>query len=151
MAPTAAMPAPGRWRTAPLSPIVDRGRDARPLTQPGRSRLEDDADRRPHDPGRALVWQAMLAPDTCRAWTAAFCESSHGPGCWKPGTTIRFQAPSGDGMVAEIAGHRPQVFGSIRHQGDVVQRVQDSTRDKVRAWVRPARATPAPTRAAAPA
>lgn len=83
---------------------------------------------------RQQVWAAMLAPDTYKAWTAAFCEGSYYDGSWDPGAKIRFMSPTGDGMVAEIAEHRPGEFVSIRHLGVIENGVEDTTSEKVRAW-----------------
>lgn len=83
---------------------------------------------------RQRVWQTMLDADGYRAWTAAFCEGSTFEGSWDAGAAIRFLAPSGDGMIAEIAEHRPAEWVSIRHLGMIEKGVADTTSDKVRAW-----------------
>lgn len=83
---------------------------------------------------RAQVWSTMLDPEGYKAWTAAFCEGSYFKGSWEPGARIQFLSPSGDGMVAEIAEHRPQAFVSIRHLGMIENGVEDTTSEKVRAW-----------------
>lgn len=83
---------------------------------------------------RALVWDTMLDTEGYKAWTAAFCEGSHFTGSWAQGAAIRFLAPNGDGMVAEIAENRPHEFVSIRHLGEISGGVADTTSDKVRAW-----------------
>ena len=83
---------------------------------------------------RARVWDTMLAPDTYRTWTAAFCEGSRYEGSWEQGAEIRFLGPSGDGMVSEIAENQPRQFVSIRHLGTIEQGVEDTTSEKVRAW-----------------
>ncbi len=83
---------------------------------------------------RRQVWQTMLSPDGYRAWTAAFCEGSTYEGSWDRGAAIRFLAPSGDGMVAEIAEHRAAEWVSIRHLGMIEKGVTDTTSDKVRTW-----------------
>jgi len=83
---------------------------------------------------RALVWETMFDPEGYKIWTAAFCEGSHFTGSWDQGAAIRFLAPNGDGMVAEIAENRPHEFVSIRHLGEISGGVADTTSDKVRAW-----------------
>ena len=83
---------------------------------------------------RQRVWQTMLDAEGYRAWTAAFCEGSTFEGSWDAGAAIRFLAPSGDGMIAEIAEHRPAEWVSIRHLGMIEKGVADTTSDKVRAW-----------------
>lgn len=83
---------------------------------------------------RALVWDTMLDPEGYKAWTAAFCEGSHFAGSWDEGAAIRFLAPNGDGMVAEIAANRPHEFVSIRHLGEINMGAVDTSSDKVRSW-----------------
>lgn len=80
------------------------------------------------------VWTTMLAAETYGLWTAAFTEGSRYEGTWEEGSRIRFLAPSGDGMVAEIAENRPHEFLSIRHLGFVFKGVEDTESDAVRAW-----------------
>jgi uncharacterized protein YndB with AHSA1/START domain len=71
------------------------------------------------DAPRELVWDTMLAPDTYRQWTAAFCEGSYYEGSWEKGSTIRFLSPSGEGMRAEIAENRPLEHISILHKAAI--------------------------------
>lgn len=82
----------------------------------------------------AQVARVMTEPDSYTQWTAAFCEGSRFEGSWAVGQRIRFLAPSGDGMLAEIAEHRPSEFISIRHLGSIANGVQDTDSDAVRAW-----------------
>lgn len=82
---------------------------------------------------REHVWRSTLFSPTYERWTAAFCEGSRYEGSWDAGSTIRFCAPSGDGMLAEIAEHRPAEFVSIRHLGMIHNGVEDTTREAVRA------------------
>ena len=65
---------------------------------------------------RQLVWDTMLAPDTYRQWTSAFCEGSYYEGSWEKSSTIRFLSPGGEGMRAEIAENRPLEHISILHK-----------------------------------
>lgn len=81
-----------------------------------------------------VVWETMLGDEGYRRWTAVFAEGSHFEGSWSEGSRIRFLAPSGDGMVAEIAENRRHEFLSIRHLGVVADGVEDTTSDAVRAW-----------------
>ena len=83
---------------------------------------------------REHVWRSMLFSPTYERWTAPFCEGSRYEGSWDAGSTIRFCAPNGDGMVAEIAEHRPAEFVSIRHIGMIHNGVEDTTSEAVRAW-----------------
>lgn len=83
----------------------------------------------------ARVFQLMLEPESYKQWTSAFAEGSYFEGSWQQGQKIRFLGPSGDGMVAEIAEHRPNEFISIRHLGTISNGVEDTQSDAVRAWV----------------
>lgn len=80
------------------------------------------------------VWDRMLAPESYKDWTSAFAEGSYYEGSWEQGERIRFLAPSGDGMVAEIAERREHAFLSIRHLGHIVNGVEDYDSPAVRAW-----------------
>ena len=82
----------------------------------------------------SVVWEVMLGPDTYPRWTKAFAEGSYFEGDWSQGSRIRFLAPPGDGMVAEIAENRPYEFISIRHLGFVAKGIEDTESDAVRAW-----------------
>ena len=82
----------------------------------------------------ARVWEVMLGAESYPSWTKAFVEGSYFEGSWSEGSRIKFLAPSGDGMVAEIAENRPHEFVSIRHLGFIVNGVEDTESDSVRAW-----------------
>lgn len=82
----------------------------------------------------AAVWRHVIDPESYKRWTAAFAEGSRFEGSWEPGAKIRFLAPSGDGMVAEIAESRPSSFISIRHLGMISNGIEDTTSEAVRAW-----------------
>jgi hypothetical protein len=47
---------------------------------------------------------------------------------------MRFLAPNGDGMVAEIAEHRRPELMSIRHLGWIAGGVEDLSSDDVKSW-----------------
>ncbi len=83
---------------------------------------------------REAVWRTMLHSPTYERWTSAFCEGSHYKGSWDPGQAIRFFDPEGNGMVSQIAEHRPAEFVSIRHLGFIANGVEDTTSEAVRAW-----------------
>jgi len=83
---------------------------------------------------RARVWDTMLAQDSYREWTAAFAPGSHYEGSWDQGAEIRFLAPTGDGMVSEIAENRRHEFIRIRHLGEIAKGQVDRTSERVRAW-----------------
>ncbi|MGE0350581.1 SRPBCC family protein [Hydrogenophaga sp.] len=83
---------------------------------------------------RERVWTTMLQSPTYEQWTAAFCEGSRFEGSWNAGQAIRFLDPAGNGMVSEIAEHRPAEFVSIRHLGFIENGREDTTSEAVRAW-----------------
>lgn len=80
------------------------------------------------------VFRLTLDPQGYRDWTTPFAEGSHYVGSWQQGQKIHFLSPSGDGMVSEIAEYRPDAYVSIRHLGYVVQGVEDTQSEAVRAW-----------------
>lgn len=80
------------------------------------------------------VWQRMLSDVGYRNWTSAFCEGSYFKGSWQQGETIRFLSPSGDGMVATIAEHKPLELISIKHLGFIVAGKDDFSSDNVTSW-----------------
>jgi uncharacterized protein YndB with AHSA1/START domain len=75
---------------------------------------------------RQQVWDTMLAPDTYRQWTSAFCEGSYYEGSWEKSSTIRFLSPSGEGMRAEIAENRPLEFISILHKACITRQGEEA-------------------------
>lgn len=84
---------------------------------------------------KQVVWEKMLNDETYRIWTAPFAEGSHFVGSWDKGAKIKFLGPGGDGgMVSEIAENRPFEYLSIRHLGEIVNGVEDTTSEKIRAW-----------------
>lgn len=80
------------------------------------------------------VWEVMLGAESYGRWTAPFSEGSYYEGSWSQGSRMKFLAPSGDGMVAEIAENRLHEFISIRHLGYIVDGVEDTERVSVSAW-----------------
>lgn len=80
------------------------------------------------------VYEALIDPESYGQWTAPFMEGCYFEGSWQQGERIRFLAPNGEGMVAEIAENRPHAFISIRHLGMVVGGVEDTESEAVRAW-----------------
>lgn len=86
------------------------------------------------DAPRARVWDVMLSDATYRKWTEPFGEGGYFEGSWEQGTRMRFLAPGGDGMVAEIAENRKHEFVSIRHLGEIRDGVEDTTSGAVREW-----------------
>jgi len=82
----------------------------------------------------ARVIERMTDHESYRQWTSAFADGSYFEGSWEQGRKIRFLSPSGDGMLSEIAEHRPMEFISIRHLGFIVDGVEDTASEAVRAW-----------------
>lgn len=84
---------------------------------------------------KQVVWEKMLNDETYRIWTTPFAEGSHFVGSWDKGAKIKFLGPGGDaGMVSEIAESRPFEYISIRHLGEILNGVEDTTSEKVKAW-----------------
>jgi hypothetical protein len=83
---------------------------------------------------REHVWRCMLNSPTYEQWTAVFSEGSRFEGSWAAGERIRFVGPDGDGVVSQIAEHRPAEFVSIRHLGMILNGIEDTGSDAVRAW-----------------
>ncbi len=81
-----------------------------------------------------VVFRIMLDHESYKDWTTAFAEGSYYVGSWKQGQKIQFMAPSGDGMVSEIAEHRVNEFTSIRHLGYISKGVEDTQSESIRAW-----------------
>ena len=81
-----------------------------------------------------VVFQTFHNPEGYRYWTSAFCEGSYYEGLWEQGGRVRFLSPSGDGMVADIAAFRPNEYISLRHLGWIVNGVEDTESEAVRAW-----------------
>ena len=80
------------------------------------------------------VWSTMLSDAGYRHWTSPFMTGSYFEGSWAEGARMRFLAPGGSGMVAEIAANRPREFLSIRHLGYVMNGVEDTTSEGVTSW-----------------
>jgi len=80
------------------------------------------------------VYALRIDPESFKRWTTPFIEGSYFEGSWQEGERIRFLAPNGEGMVAEIAENRPNAFISIRHLGFVANGVDDTESEALRAW-----------------
>lgn len=79
------------------------------------------------------VWDTMLDSASYSRWTAPFGEGARYEGSWEQGSRILFLVPSGDGMVAQIAENRRHEHISIRYLGQIVNGVEDTESDAVRA------------------
>jgi len=80
------------------------------------------------------VWGSMFSPEGYRQWTAPFMDGSYFEGSWAEGERMRFLAPGGSGMLAEIAENTRHEVLSIRHIGFVFEGVEDTTSEGVRSW-----------------
>ena len=83
---------------------------------------------------RSLVWDFMLSDEGYRQWTVAFCEGSHFVGSWAKGSKMLFLAPNGSGMTSLVAENHRLEFVSVRHIGEVVAGVEDTSSAQVLAW-----------------
>lgn len=80
------------------------------------------------------VWRHVISLEGYKRWASAFAEGSHFAGTWEQGSRIRFLSPTGDGMLAKIAEIREHEFISIRHLGFIVNGVEDTTSEAIKAW-----------------
>lgn len=83
----------------------------------------------------ARVFEQMLADRSYRDWTSAFAQGSHYLGTWAQGERLRFMSPSGDGMLSQVAEHRPGEVIALRHLGLIHNGSDDTTSNAARAWV----------------
>jgi len=84
------------------------------------------------------VWDAVVDDKKYREWTSPFHEGSYFEGGWEKGDKIRFLALNEkgekEGMVSEIAESRKYSFISIRHLGQILGGVENTTSDAVKKW-----------------
>lgn len=80
------------------------------------------------------VWQLMFSDVGYRDWTSAFCEGSYYQGNWQQGETMRFLAPSGDGMVSQLEVVKLYEKVAIKHLGFIVQGKEDYDSAEVKSW-----------------
>ncbi|MCC6866500.1 MAG: SRPBCC domain-containing protein [Ignavibacteria bacterium] len=83
---------------------------------------------------REKVWKCMLEDKTYRIWTEAFHPGSYAVTDWQKGSKAKFLGPEGSGMVSRIAENIPNEFLSIEHLGMIVNGVEDTNSDEVKAW-----------------
>jgi uncharacterized protein YndB with AHSA1/START domain len=83
---------------------------------------------------RKKVWDTMLAPDTYRQWTRAFAEGCYYDGSWEKGASIRFLAPTGDGMFSKIVDNREHEHILIEHLGMLRDGKEDRDNPQAQAW-----------------
>lgn len=80
------------------------------------------------------VYQTLIGSESYTQWTSAFGDGLYFRGSWQQGQTIRFMTPGDDGVVSEIAENRPNEFLSLRHVGYIVNGVEDTSSNAIRAW-----------------
>ncbi len=84
------------------------------------------------------VWDTMLEDATYREWTEPFHAGSYYEGDWSVGSKMLFLGPNDDGttggMVSRIVENRLYDFISIEHLGEVMNGVEDTTSERVKAW-----------------
>jgi uncharacterized protein YndB with AHSA1/START domain len=80
------------------------------------------------------VYDTLIDPDSYKQWTSAFGDGLYFEGSWQQGQRIRFLTPGGEGVVSEIAENRPHEFLSIRHLGYIIDGVDDTSSEAIRAW-----------------
>ncbi|HEX5684573.1 MAG TPA: SRPBCC domain-containing protein [Ideonella sp.] len=82
----------------------------------------------------SVVYDTLIGPESYKQWTSAFGDGLYFEGSWQRGRRIRFLTPGGEGVVSEIAENRPPEFLSIRHLGYIVDGVDDTSSEAIRAW-----------------
>jgi uncharacterized protein YndB with AHSA1/START domain len=84
---------------------------------------------------REKVWQILWNKDSYKKWTSAFSESSDvRTDDWKEGSKVLFVDASGNGMISMVASNRPNEYMSFKHLGEVHDKVEDTTSEKVKMW-----------------
>lgn len=80
------------------------------------------------------VCQTLVGLESYTQWTSAFGDGLYFEGSWQKGQPIRFLTPSGHGVISEVAENRQNEFISIRHLGYIVNGVEDTSSEAIRAW-----------------
>ena len=80
------------------------------------------------------VYQLLIDPDSYTQWTSAIGDGLYFEGSWQMGQRIRFLTLSGHGLISEVAENRQNEFISIRHLGYIVNGVEDTSSEAIRAW-----------------
>lgn len=83
---------------------------------------------------REKVWSILWTDETYRAWTSVFSEGSHAVTDWQKGSKVLFMDGKGSGMVSRIDDLVPNEFMSFQHLGEVRDRVEDTTSERVQQW-----------------
>ena len=87
---------------------------------------------------REKVWQAVTGNKTYSEWTAAFNPTSYFEGSWNEGDNIRFLGVDDEGktggMLSMIEKSEQPSYLSIKHYGQIVKGIEDTSSDEVKAW-----------------
>ena len=83
---------------------------------------------------REQVWKTLWEDTTYRQWTSVFSEGSYAVSAWKEGSKIKFLSPEGSGMYSVIARLIPDEFMSFRHEGEVINGVEQVPTEEVSKW-----------------
>jgi hypothetical protein len=84
---------------------------------------------------RERVWEVLWNKDTYQQWTSAFAEGSTlETDGWAKGSKVLFLDGKGSGMVSVVAENIPDQFMSFQHLGEVKNRGEDTTGEKVSSW-----------------
>ncbi|HEY1089784.1 MAG TPA: SRPBCC domain-containing protein [Burkholderiaceae bacterium] len=67
----------------------------------------------------AIVWNTLFEAATYEQWTAAFCAGSRFEGSWEQGSEMRFLAPDGRGLQAQIEESRREAHLAIQHRAEI--------------------------------
>lgn len=90
------------------------------------------------DASQSAIWSAITEKENYEKWAVAFTPGSYFEGGWNTGDSIRFLIVNKkgltEGMVSEIAESRFPEFISLRHLGYIMDGVDDTTSDEIRAW-----------------
>lgn len=80
------------------------------------------------------IWDVLLQDETYRIWTSVFHEDSCFEGDWAEGSKIYFKTPEGDGMVSEVAAHRPNEIITLKHQGVLIKGKEVYDSEEAKKW-----------------
>lgn len=81
------------------------------------------------------VWKVLWDDPTYGQWTSVFGEGSYAQtDNWKEGSTVRFLAADGGGMISKVSANKPNEYMSFKHLGMIKNGVEDLVSDEVKQW-----------------
>jgi uncharacterized protein YndB with AHSA1/START domain len=87
---------------------------------------------------RENVWQAVTGAKTYTEWTAPFHPGSYYEGGWNEGDKIRFIGTDDEGkiggMLSQIEKSNHPSYISIKHYGQIVKGIEDTSSEEVKKW-----------------